>query len=79
MFELWRLYNFGYIHGDITLNNLMINIHYPYIEDKLGKVIIIDFGATFEVPRLFKHRQHLPFTIPPNTFSSASKQIEISS
>ena len=48
LFELYLLYNIGYIHGDITLANLMLNRKYQYLDRQHpGRVIIIDFGATF--------------------------------
>lgn len=45
LFELWRLFQLGILHGDPHLSNLMINTTYPYIQGRPGRVIIIDFGA----------------------------------
>jgi hypothetical protein len=48
LFELYLLYNIGYIHGDLTLANLMLNRDYQYLDRQHpGRVIIIDFGVTF--------------------------------
>lgn len=49
MYELWRLYNIGpgYLHGDNHLENAMVNTNYDYIKGRKGRVLLIDFGATF--------------------------------
>jgi len=44
-YELWRLYELGYIHGDANQANFMVNPEYEYIKGKPGRVIIIDFGT----------------------------------
>jgi hypothetical protein len=50
IFELWRLYNLPqrYLHGDPHKYNFMVDPNYDYINGIKGRVIIIDFGATFE-------------------------------
>ena len=51
IFELWRLYNLGYIHGDPHEQNFMVNTEYEYLDgaNNTGRVIIIDFGRTFKL------------------------------
>ena len=49
MYEICRLFHLGYIHGDLTLGNIMINTGYDtYIPNFTGKASLIDFGATFK-------------------------------
>ena len=59
IFELWRLYNLPqrYLHGDPHKDNFMVNPDYDYINGIKGRVIIIDFGATFsiECPNVIAH------------------------
>jgi hypothetical protein len=45
--ELYRLFNLNILHGDFHENNFMINPAYEYIDGQPGRVIIIDFGASF--------------------------------
>lgn len=52
MYEIWRLYNIGYMHGDIHLENAMLHRNYKYIKGRDGRVIIIDFGATFPITQI---------------------------
>jgi len=54
VYELIRLYDLGYLHGDFSLSNILINPDYNYTEtnrenDK-GRAMLIDFGASFPVP-----------------------------
>jgi hypothetical protein len=52
VFELLKLYDYGYIHHDFHMGNIMINPDYMYLTDDstktdlLGRAIIIDFGRT---------------------------------
>ena len=48
IYELLRLYLVGYIHGDISLANIMINTDYNYTGTNSGRAMIIDFGMTFD-------------------------------
>jgi len=45
--ELYRLFNLNILHGDFHENNFMINPTYEYVDGQPGRVIIIDFGASF--------------------------------
>jgi len=49
MYDLYRLYhNYGIVHGDIHFGNILVNPSYPYLDNqRLGKVLIIDFGKSF--------------------------------
>ena len=47
IFELYKLFNLKLLHGDFHQNNFMINPAYEYIDGRLGRAIIIDFGASF--------------------------------
>jgi hypothetical protein len=53
-YELVRLYNIGYFHGDSHLHNILINIDYIYKADDMddfsnrGRCLIIDYGMTFK-------------------------------
>ena len=54
VYELIRLYDLGYLHGDFSPANILINPDYIYTEknneqDK-GRAMLIDFGASFSVP-----------------------------
>jgi hypothetical protein len=55
MYELVRLYDIGYIHGDFHMSNIMVNTDYTYsVEgDPLlsGRCLLIDFGLTFKPSR----------------------------
>jgi hypothetical protein len=48
IYELLRLYLVGYLHGDISLANIMINTDYNYTGTNSGRAMIIDFGMAFE-------------------------------
>ena len=48
IYELLRLYSVGYIHGDFSLANVMINTDYNYTGTNSGRAMLIDFGMTFE-------------------------------
>ena len=65
-YELIRMYNLTeYLHGDLHLNNFMINTNYTYIGNtpsKLGRVLIIDFGESFKLDVLLTgHKLKLDF------------------
>ena len=47
IYELLRLYSAGYIHGDFSLANIMINTDYNYTGTNSGRAMLIDFGMTF--------------------------------
>ena len=53
-YELVRLYNIGYFHGDSHLHNILINTDYIYKADDVddfsnrGRCLIIDYGMTFK-------------------------------
>ena len=51
IFELYRLYQLGYLHGDVNPCNFMVNLKYLYVTGFKGRVIIIDFGSTFKVTK----------------------------
>jgi hypothetical protein len=48
IYELLRLYSTGYIHGDFSLANVMINTEYNYTGTNSGRAMLIDFGMTFK-------------------------------
>ena len=54
VYELLRLYDLGYIHGDFSTANILINPNYIYngkiSEQHKGRAMLIDFGASFPVP-----------------------------
>ena len=54
VYELIRLYDLGYLHGDFSLSNILINPDYIYTgknrENDKGRAMLIDFGASFPVP-----------------------------
>lgn len=57
-FELLKLYDYGYMHSDFHLGNVMINPNYMYLTDdptsnNLGRAIIIDFGRTLKHGQIF--------------------------
>ena len=47
-YEIARLFKLGYIHGDLHKANLLIDPNYQYFEGIPGRVILIDFGKTFQ-------------------------------
>lgn len=56
VYELLRLYDLGYMHGDYHLENILINTNYKYsnLDDMyLGRCLIIDYGMAFK-------NKHLP-------------------
>jgi hypothetical protein len=48
VYELLRLYSIGYLHGDFSQQNIMINPTYNYTGTNSGRAMIIDFGMTFQ-------------------------------
>ena len=48
VYELLRLYSIGYLHGDFSQTNIMINTTYNYTGTNSGRAMIIDFGMTFQ-------------------------------
>ena len=48
VYELLRLYSIGYLHGDFSQQNIMINTTYNYTGTNSGRAILIDFGMTFQ-------------------------------
>jgi len=48
VYELLRLYSIGYLHGDFSQTNIMINPTYNYTGTKSGRAMLIDFGMTFQ-------------------------------
>jgi len=48
IYELIRLYAYGYLHGDFSLANIMINPTYNYTGTDIGRAMLIDFGMTHE-------------------------------
>jgi hypothetical protein len=49
IYELWRLYNIGYLHGDPHKENFLFNADYDYISKPKGRVMMLDFGRTIKV------------------------------
>jgi len=55
-YELIRLYDIGFMHGDYHLYNILINTNYQYSHLKglfTGRCLIIDFGMTFKKPKKY--------------------------
>jgi hypothetical protein len=48
IYELLRLYSIGYLHGDFSQENIMVNPTYNYTGTNSGRAMIIDFGMTFK-------------------------------
>jgi len=48
VYELLRLYSIGYLHGDFSQENIMINPTYNYTGTNSGRAMIIDFGMSFK-------------------------------
>lgn len=52
VYELLRLYDIGYMHGDYHTGNILINTNYKYsdLNDNLylGRALIIDYGLAFK-------------------------------
>jgi hypothetical protein len=48
VYELLRLYSIGYLHGDFSQENVMINPTYNYTGTNSGRAMIIDFGMSFK-------------------------------
>ena len=48
VYELLRLYSIGYLHGDFSQQNIMINPTYNYTGTNSGRAVLIDFGMTFK-------------------------------
>ena len=52
VYELLRLYDIGYMHGDYHTQNILINTNYKYnnLDDNsfLGRALIIDYGLAFK-------------------------------
>ena len=49
MYELSRLYQIGYLHGDPNASNAMVNPDYKYIEGATGRVVWVDFGLAYPI------------------------------
>jgi hypothetical protein len=51
IYELWRLYNLGYVHGDPHQKNILFDPFCVYIDgidgEFAGRAIMIDFGRTY--------------------------------
>jgi hypothetical protein len=48
IYELLRLYSIGYLHGDFSQENIMVNPTYNYTGANSGRAMLIDFGMTFK-------------------------------
>jgi len=51
VYELLRLYDIGYMHGDYHTENILINTKYKYNdigEQFMGRALIIDYGLAFK-------------------------------
>ena len=51
VYELLRLYDVGYMHGDYHTQNILINTNYKYNNLEplyMGRVLIIDYGLAFK-------------------------------
>lgn len=62
LYEICRLYNIGYLHGDMHMNNILFDINYNYFNGTIdpvgtemgynpglrGRAILIDFGSSFQ-------------------------------
>ncbi len=51
VYELLRLYDIGYMHGDYHTQNILINTNYKYNnigEQIMGRALIIDYGLAFK-------------------------------
>jgi hypothetical protein len=48
IYELLRLYSIGYLHGDFSQENIMVNPTYNYTGTNSGRAMLIDFGMTFK-------------------------------
>lgn len=48
VYELVRLYKHGYMHGDFSSANIMINPTYNYTGANSGRAMLIDFGMSFK-------------------------------
>lgn len=72
-YELWRLYNVGYLHGDPHQGNILFNPNYVYINDSdyKGRAILLDFGRTK------KHNNKIPETNWYNTIKRNTFIIDI--
>ena len=46
LYELDKMHQAGYIHGDYHYENVLINPSYNYFEKNSGRAIIIDFGCS---------------------------------
>ena len=58
IFELCRLYNLGYIHGDPHNGNFIIKLPYIYFGDS-GRCYIIDFGRIVQISPRFVDTSNL--------------------
>jgi len=57
LYEICRLFNIGYLHGDPHMDNILIDVNYNYFNGTVigygligsghGRAILIDFGSTF--------------------------------
>lgn len=51
IYELARLYEIGYVHGDPHQANILFNPNYKYVDNGefMGRAIVIDFGKTRKI------------------------------
>jgi len=47
-YRLIQLYDMGYMHGDFSIANIVIDTTHIYENTTFGHVLLIDFGATFK-------------------------------
>jgi hypothetical protein len=87
-YEIARLYQLGYIHGDLHKDNILIHPDYSYFDiknedysnqgDIYGRVMLIDFGSTFKLEpcKLLdiqaSNDDHTMYEIYPYNFYKAS-------
>jgi hypothetical protein len=62
IYEHYRLFKIGYLHGDFHESNAMFIRPYVYIDGFNGRVMLIDFGATF------KHNLPIPSNLTLHQF-----------
>jgi hypothetical protein len=69
LFEIYRMYDLGYLHGDIHGGNLLIDVDYEYFDNHRGRVIIIDFGRSFKprnIPKIKPNMENIVEIITQN-------------
>jgi len=72
-YELYKLGNYGYLHLDSHLGNVMINPNYPYFtndtnSDWIGKALIIDFGRIQNITQRGDKGKKIVENYSKNTF-----------